>query len=369
MYQIHKRSYKAEPVRRAYIPKSDGSKRPLGVPSIIERGIQGATSIVLEQIYEQDFLNCSLGFRPKRGCHNALATLSHSIWREKMNFALEVDIRDFFGSLNHGWLLRFLAHRISDPRILDLIKSWLKAGVLEDGRHLESTDDGSVQGGSISPLLANVYLHYVLDLWFEHVMKKQLRGKARLIRYADDFVIMFEKAEDIESTEKLLKIRLKEFGLSVAENKTHRTDLRLRQRKGEDRRCISFLGFEVYQEKSRSEKHEKVTFKTQSSRLSRSKLKLKETMKEMMHWNIESQAKQINLTLKGHYNYYGLPGNSKTISKFHYHTIRMWRQHLSRRSQRGQLSWEKFQRILETHKLAPPRLRLGYRDIDQYVML
>jgi RNA-directed DNA polymerase len=368
LYQIHKRCYEAEPVRRVNIPKADGGTRPLGVPSIIERGIQGATALVLEQIYEQVFLTSSFGFRPERGCHNALATLSHSIKHEGMNFALEVDIRDFFGSLDHGWLLRFLAHRISDARILDLIKSWLKAGILEEGKYLEAGESGSPQGGSISPILANIYLHYVLDLWFEHV-KKRLNCKARLIRYADDFVIMFERAEDAVTVEKLLKIRLKEFGLEMAEEKTHRTDLRLREREGNDRRHISFLGFEVFNQKTSSGRGSRVTFKTQSKRLSRSKQKLKETMKEIMHWDPEQQCKRINLTLQGHYQYYGFPGNSASLAKYHCLSVRMWKQFLTRRSQNSKMNWEKYKAHLESRSLILPKLHVRYTDLAKYVRL
>jgi RNA-directed DNA polymerase len=367
--QIHRKEYDASAVRRVYIPKTDGKLRALGIPPILERGIQAATSAVLEQIYEQDFLSCSFGYRPNRGCHNALATLNHFVRNEGLKFAYEVDIRDFFGSLDHGWLLRFLGHRISDERVLKLIEAWLKAGVMEEGRYLP-TEVGSPQGGSISPLLANVYLHYALDLWFDRKVKPQLGGRAELIRYCDDFVILFQKEEDIDDVAALLKARLAQFGLEVAENKTHRTDLRQRPSGGaNDRRRISFLGFEIFEAKTQSGKGTKMVFKTQGSRFSRSMQKLKDKLHDMMHWQIEDQAERLNLMLRGHYNYYGLPGNSRRLTSFHNLAVRYWRRSLSQRSQRGNLIWPEFRKILERHPITPPKLHITYGTLSKHVKL
>jgi group II intron reverse transcriptase/maturase len=367
--QIHRKEYEASAVRRAYIPKADGKLRPLGIPPILERGVQAAAAEVLGQIYEQDFLSCSYGYRPGRGCHNALATLTHYIHQEGLQFAYEVDIRDFFGSLDHGWLLRFLGHRISDERILKLIEAWLKAGVMEEGRRLP-TEVGSPQGGSISPILANVYLHYALDLWFDRKIKRQLEGRVELVRYCDDFVFVFEKETDIEQLAGLLKARLEQFGLSIAENKTHKTDLRCRSSGGaNDRRRISFLGFEIFQAKTISGRGTKVVFKTQGTRFSKAKANLKEKVHDMMHWRVEDQVKRLNSILRGHYNYYGLPGNSLRLKALHHLAVRCWRRSLSRRSQRGRMTWGEFREILERHPIAPPRLRITYATLPRYIPL
>jgi group II intron reverse transcriptase/maturase len=367
--QIHRSSYEASAVRRTFIPKSDGKLRPLGIPPILERGIQAATSEVLSSIYEQDFLNCSYGYRPGRGCHNALAAVSNFVWVDGLTFAYEVDIRDFFGSLDHGWLLRFLGHRISDMRVLKLIEAWLKAGVMEDGQYLP-TEVGSPQGGSISPLLANVYLHYVLDLWFYRKVVKQLKGRAELVRYCDDFVILFQKEEDVETFAALLKVRLEQFRLQIAENKTHKTDLKRRPNGGaDDRRRISFLGFEIFLARTISGRSSKVVFKTQGQRFSKAKLKLKEQLHAMMHWKVKDQAKRLNQILRGHYNYYGLPGNSRRLQTLRMFALRYWRLSLSRRSQNGKVTWEKYKVILEQHPIVQPKLHITYATITRFVLL
>lgn len=368
--QIHNKCYDASAVRRVYIPKDNGGQRPLGIPPIIERGIQAATSKVLEQIYEQDFLNCSFGFRPNRSCHQALMTMQHFIQQGKMNYALEVDIRDFFGSLDHGWLLKFLGHRISDQRILSLIDSWLKAGIMEEGKFLP-TEIGSPQGGGISPLLANIYLHYVLDLWFERKIQKQIKGATKLIRYCDDFLVLFEDPQDIGMVRNLLEIRLKEFGLKIAEEKTHETDLTLRQRTEKtSRRHISFLGMEIFRAKTKSGKGTKVVFKTQGRRFGKAKQKLKEKLKKIMHWRVEDQAKTLNSILRGHWNYYGLPGNSQSLNNFYYEAKRLWRRALGRRSQRGKMSWEAFSgKVLAVCPLTNPHLKITYGTMHKYVKL
>ncbi len=367
--QIRNGTYIAPAVRRVYIPKADGKQRPLGVPAIIDRAIQAAMAEILNEIYEQDFLRCSFGFRPKIGCHQALATVNELLHKWKLNHALEVDIRDFFGSLSHDWLRKFLGLRIGDKRVLKLIDAWLKAGVMEAGKW-QATESGVPQGGSISPLLANVYLHYVLDLWWEKKIKKQLRGPAHLVRYADDFVILFKSQEEAQDVKLLLKARLEQFDLTLSEEKTHMTDLTPRGNSaGHDRRRLTFLGFNIFRATNRNGVGWKTVYQTDGKRFTRAKAAMKEKLIRMRHHAVESQAKAINAVLRGHFNYYGIAGNTRKLMHFWHFTLRYWHRSLSRRSQKGYVQWEKMRSILDEHPLVHPQIRISYRELASYVRL
>lgn len=366
--EMHEGRYGAPPVRRVYIPKADGSQRPIGVPTVVDRAIQGSMAKILEQIYEQDFQETSFGFRPGIGCHQALATVGTLIQDHKLYTILEVDIRDFFGSLDHGWLRKFVGHRISDKRVLKLIDSWLRAGVMESGQW-QRTDQGTPQGGSISPLLANIYLHYVLDLWWEKKIKKQLKGASHLVRYADDFVILFANKNEAEEALNLIRTRLGQFGLRVAETKTHITNLTPRENHGGERRRMSFLGMNILLTRNRKKTGWKVTYQTEGSRFGRAKVRLKEKLKKIMHRTLEEQAEAINTLLAGHFNYYGLPGNSRKLTALRTIALRLWRRSLTRRSQRGATGWERIREILKQFPLRQPRLKITYGDLHAYAML
>jgi group II intron reverse transcriptase/maturase len=327
---------------------------------------------VLTAIYEQDFLACSFGGRPGLSAHHALATLTEVIAGTSVSYVLEADLKNFFGSLDHGWLLRFLDRRVGDPRITDLIRRWLKAGILEEGR-LTPNEAGAPQGGSVSVLLSNLYLYQVLDLWFERVVKPRLRGEAYLIRYIDDFVICFQYREDAERVQAVLSKRLNKFALALEPSKTKlirfgRSAQREARAVGKQPETFSFLGFVHYCTRNRKGNF-KLGRKTEKSRLRRSIARLTELMREIRHWSLKEQADAINQVLRGHYAYYGLAGNFWSIRKVYCRVTRYWYKMLCSRSWRGKFTWEVFNRVLARFPLQRPQLRLSYGQLQSHAVL
>jgi group II intron reverse transcriptase/maturase len=371
---VHRQGYQAPPIRRVYIPKpGKQEKRPLGVPCVSDRALQRSTAEVLSAIYEQDFLPCSFGGRPGLGAHQALATLNEVIAGRKVGWVLEADLKNFFGSLDHGWLLRFVEHRVGDPRLIGLIRRWLKAGILEDGE-IHPNEEGTPQGGSISVLLSNVYLHYVLDLWFERVVKTRLRGEAYLVRYIDDFVVCFQYREDALRVQEALRKRLGKYGLTLEPSKTKLVEFgRFAQRHAPKRgrkrpETIYFLGFTLYCSRNRKGNF-KVGMRTEKSRLQRSMFHLRDLMRRMRHLPLREQVINLNRVLRGHYAYYGIAGNFRALQKVQRFVEWYWRRMLSSRSRKGYIPWEVFHRIKARFPLQRPKLYLPYRELQAIAVL
>jgi RNA-directed DNA polymerase len=363
--RLHRGSYRARPSRRAYIAKADGRLRPLGIAALEDKLLQRAVVEVLGAIYETDFLGFSYGFRPGRSPHHALDALAAGILRKRVNWVLDADIRDFFTSLDHRWLERFLEHRIADRRVLRLIQKWLRAGVIENGAWTDS-DQGAPQGASASPLLANVYLHYVLDLWAEQWRRRHAHGDVIIVRYGDDFVAGFEHRDDAERFHADLRERFAKFALELHADKTRliefgRFAALTRWRRGAGKpETFAFLGFTHICAKTRNGRFllKRVTI----SKRMRAKLReIKLALSQRRYLPIPEQGRWLASVVRGHLAYYAVPGNSDAIIAFRTQAIRHWRRALRRRSQRSRLDWKRMNR-LATRWLPPARIQHPYPD-------
>lgn len=371
--QLHRRlkagKYQAQPLRRVYIPKENGKQRPISIPSLEDKIVQKVVVALMNVIYEQDFLGCSYGFRPGRSQHQALDEVDRAIFTRSTGWILKLDIQSYFDKIVRGILIEMVEKRVSDGSVLRLIQKWIKVGVIEDGKLLMS-ETGTGQGQPISPLLANIYLHHALDVWFEEVVKPRLKGEAYEIRFADDAILCFQYREDAEQVMRVLPQRFEKYGLTLHPEKTRliefgRDAARNAKKQGKRPETFDFLGFTHLCARSRKGKFT-VHVRTIAKRLRRGLKAIADWCKQHRHEPVSEQRNALNAKLRGHYQYYGRPSNYCCIMQFYRRVRRIWREWLSRRTRGRPLTWERYSALLRQHPLLLPRITHSWAGEGSY---